>query len=85
MIQKTSLDAYNSIQPELGYRQNTIYKIIRIYPNSSNHDISRISGIPINSVTPRVHELRDMGLVVYNGTKKDSSTNRTVMMWKVIK
>lgn len=83
MIQPTSLEAYDSIKPELGNIQQEVYDTIEKFPTVSNLDISRILNKPINSITPRVKELRDMNLVYYVGTKKDRITNRSVMCWNV--
>ena len=84
MIQSTSLEAYKVLQPELGTMQNMIYNILKVYPNSSNLDISRITHKPINSVTPRIKELRDKGLVIFSNYKKDRVTKRRVMCWKIV-
>ena len=83
MIQRTSLEAYDSIKPELGNMQQEVYKTIEQYPSISNHEISSIIKKPINSITPRVKELRDLNLVYCVGTKKDRITNRNVMCWSV--
>ena len=84
MIQETSLEAYRALQPELGSMQNMIYNILKTYPGLSNLDISRIIKKPINSVTPRVNELRKMGLVILSHHKKDRITRRRVMCWKPV-
>jgi len=84
MIQPTSLEAYDVIKPKLGDMQKQIYNIIKLNPHVSNHDISRILGWEINRVTPRVKELRNMGLVVSYCTKIDRLTKRRVMCWKVV-
>ena len=85
MIQDTSLEAYKVLTPELGDRQKQVYDMLKVYPGSSNHDISRILGIPINCITPRVLEFRSKGLVICSGSKKDETTKRRVNKWKVIK
>lgn len=81
MIQKTSLDSYLEIQPELGEMQRLVFNIIKLYPFSSNHDLSHIMEKPINSITPRVKELRDKGLVLHGGYKDDEITGKRVMTW----
>ena len=83
MIQDTSLEAYHSIEDELNSRQYQIWGMLKHYRSLSNLEISRILGIPINCVTPRVKELRNMGLVVFSHKKKDRITGRNVMVWKV--
>jgi len=82
-IEKTSLDAYNVISLELSERQNEVYEIIKEFGPISNAGISRKLGIPINSITPRVYELREIGIVVRNGTAKDQYTQMTVILWNV--
>jgi len=84
MIQQTSLQSYQEILPDLGERQRVIYQAIRRYQPVSNGDLSRILQIPINSVTPRVKELREKYLVIRVGTKRDRLTQKTVMMWGCI-
>ena len=83
MIQLTSLEAYDMIVSELGTRQQQVYNIIEQHSNVSNLDISRILNIPINSVTPRVKELRDMGFVKFCCHKQDRITKRKVMCWTI--
>ena len=82
MIQLTSLEAFMSVLPELGDRQKQVLDVIRKIPYVCNYEISVILGLPINSVTPRVKELRDLGLVVCLGTKLDKVSNRNVMIWE---
>lgn len=84
MIQDTSLDAYLGLLPELGSMQNMVFNLLKVYPDSSNHDISRLLCKPINSITPRVKELRDKGLVFFSSYKVDSITGKRVMCWKVL-
>jgi len=83
MIQVTSLESFMEILPELGELQGIVYNAIKTYPGLSNREIANVIGKPINCVTPRVKELRNMGLVVNIGIKFDEYTNRNVMIWKV--
>jgi len=84
MIQKTSLEAYQVLIPDLGNQQETVYNTITEHPDSCNHELAKLLGWEINRVTPRVKELRDKGLVVCTHTKIDNSTNRSVMCWKTV-
>ena len=83
MIQVTSLEAWNSIE-NLGDKQRMILNIIRAYPKVSNKEISNILALPINSVTPRVKELRCFGLVIHSGDKMDRNTHKRVMTWEAV-
>jgi len=80
-VQNTSLEAYTDLLYILGEKQETILNTIREHPNVSNHDIARILHWEINTVTPRVYELRNMDLVLDNGLKIDRLTGRKVMTW----
>lgn len=81
MMQDTSIESFMDILPDLGSMQNMVYNVVKAYPGSSNLDISRIMQKPINSVTPRVKELRDKGLVVLSHYKTDRVTGRRMMCW----
>ena len=85
MIQSTSLEAFYSIIGELNYRQKQIFDAIDKYKSVSNLDISRLLQLPINSVTPRVLELRNKGLVVCDGYKIDRITERRMKTWRCVK
>ena len=82
MIQPTSLEAYNILKPQLGERQKQVYNVIKLYPGVCNLDIRRITSIPINSVTPRVKELREKGLVIQNGYKIDRPDKRLTNLFE---
>jgi len=82
MIQQTSMEAYDCIYDDLGSRQKEVYDVIEQYTNVCNQDISMILGLPINCVTGRVKELRDMGFVGQDGFKVNDN-NKRVMTWKV--
>lgn len=83
MIQKTSLDAYVDILPELGDRQLIIYDKLKSHPNSCNRDLAKLLFLEINQITPRIKELRDMNLVFCSGFKIDEDTKKKVMVWSV--
>jgi DNA-binding MarR family transcriptional regulator len=82
MIQSTSLEAFKVLEPELGNLQRVVYDTICEHNGMSNHDISRFLHWEINRVTPRVKELRDMGLIVCSHVRLDKVTGRNVMCWK---
>jgi len=83
MILDTSLDAFQSIIPELGSRQAAVYDIIRHLNNPTNAEISRFMGMPINTITPRTNELRKRGLVTDAGKRECSVTGKTVHAWRI--
>jgi Mn-dependent DtxR family transcriptional regulator len=59
----TSLNSWIELQLSLGERQTTIHSTIAELGVATNKQIAKKLGWEINSVTPRVIELRKMGLV----------------------
>lgn len=84
MIQETSLEAYESIKDTLGKRQQQVYDCLKEIQPATNLMISKKLGLPINSVTPRVQELRNMKKVGVSSVKKDLNTKRTSIYWKIV-
>lgn len=80
-MRDTSLLAYFELQPKLGQRQATILSAIRSHPNSTDLELSQITGLPINCVTPRRGELEAMGLIVAVG-KKRQVNGKVAYMWR---
>jgi hypothetical protein len=83
MIRDTSLLVYGEVLKSLGERQRKVFDVISRHPKTSNLEISVLANLPINSVTPRVKELRDLNIVSDAGTKRDSVSGRLVHCWVV--
>lgn len=62
-LRTTSLLAYYEALENLGTRQLEVLKAIDKIEPCNNLMISKYTGLPINSVTPRVHELKKKGLI----------------------
>lgn len=59
-----SILAYRAFAPrDLSKRQNTVLAFLLRQGPMSNKQLAERTGWPINTITPRVKELRDMGLV----------------------
>jgi len=84
MIQDTSLEAYYSMEHKINDMQRLVLNIIKVYPGVSNREISVILHKPINTVTPRVKELRAMGFVKFHHDKIDRRTGRRVKAWEAV-
>jgi len=85
MTQQTSIDSYRIVkQTTQKTAQQNIYDTILTRGQATNRQISLLTKIPINSVTARVKELRDIGTIEQAGIQYDSTTNRTVMTWRVV-
>ena len=84
MIQDTSLEAFKSVIPHLGECQWQIYRHMRLnrHRDFTNKQLAYELGKPINTVTPRVLELRDMGLVVFSKFVVQVN-GRRARAWKV--
>ena len=83
MVQQTSIDSYRIVKETRKTVQQKIYDTILSRGKATNRQISILTKIPINSVTARVKELRDAGTVEQAGTEYDSTTERTVMTWRI--
>lgn len=84
MVQQTSIDSFKIVKLTQKTAQQKIYDTILSRGTATNRQISILTKIPINSVTARVKELREIGTVEQAGTEYDSTTERTVMTWRVV-
>lgn len=83
-VQQTSLFAFNQVRPHLGAKQAAVYRIIVTNPGIDNLGIAEKLHMPINSITPRVKELREMKRVKECGKHHSNVTGRLVMGWEAI-
>lgn len=84
-VTSTSLEAFEEVKKNLGERQTLVYKYLERLGPATNKMLARVIGLEINSVTPRIHELRKKRLVGYDHTDKCRITGRKALYWKVIK
>ena len=82
-VQHTSLEAYKDAKKTLGDHQAIVLVYIEEFGPVTNKQIADGLGWKINSVTPRVLELRAMEQVKYAGERLDSKTGRHEMTWSV--
>jgi DNA-binding IclR family transcriptional regulator len=85
MVQDTSVESYRKLQEVLGEKQRVMLEFFREHPGLkfSNRHLANNLGWPINSVTPRCKELRELGYVVDAGRIFDVTTQRSVLTWKL--
>jgi predicted transcriptional regulator len=83
MIQETSLLAYTDIEErgDIETRQKKVIEALRVYGWMSNMRLSKMLGWPINCITPRVKELREMNLVEEKCKQRCEYTGRLVIVW----
>ena len=64
-MQQTSLQAYfNEVKPKLNQKQHEVYRAFEEYGPCTNKQLAEITGKPVNTITPRVLELRTKGFLV---------------------
>ena len=86
MISETSKLCYKEIIEEglLGHMQEEVYICLFDHPDITDKDISRLTGLDINCVTPRRGELVTAGLVESNG-KIRQVNGRLAQVWGVVR
>jgi len=85
MINQASIESYREFSEEqLGDRQRKVYECIMWNNSMTNRQIADELGWTINSVTGRVRELVQMGMVYSLGRIYDEKTDRRVNEWAVI-
>jgi predicted HTH transcriptional regulator len=84
MIRKTQVNSLKQLQPTIELKRDIVYNAIKSLGMATNSMIAKHLDWDINRVTGRVNELVHDGKVTDNGTYKDTSTNRTVIIWKAI-
>lgn len=82
-VQQTSLDAFERIKPSLGERQRQVLRVFLLNRRKSytNHELARELKLEINTVVPRVYELREKGLLVLAGKRPCSITHHDCLAW----
>lgn len=73
MIAQTSLLAYKTVNKDLGARQQQVFDVVEARGSASNEQIADTLKVPINYVTGRVKELRDMGYLGFESLTKNRS------------
>lgn len=82
-MQSTSLQAHQDIKKSLGDRQKTVLEAISRHENITNKELSRYLCWDVNSVTPRVFELREFDRVKEDCKRICKVSGRKVIAWAV--
>lgn len=80
-VRDTSREAYASIVGELTERQAAVLAVLERGKPLTNNEIAAELAWPINTVTPRVHELRSLKRVYDAGKRKCRVTGRKAYQW----
>lgn len=83
MLQQTSLLAYRSLE-RIGAKQQACYRAIKNMVHACNYDIAQYLDQPVNRITGRVKELRDLNFVEEAYRDICPATNRTVIFWRLV-
>ena len=84
MIQQTSLTAYDEVKTKLGEKQLQVYEVLKNLESANNMILAKKLGWEINRVTPRVLELREIGLVVQDCMRMCPITKRMTIFWRIV-
>lgn len=82
-MKTTSLSAYEKIKRELGRRQDAVINTLKIMGEANNLMIAKKMNLPINSITPRVLELRKMGFIKESYRDRCPITKRLTIFWVI--
>lgn len=85
MVTDTSLLAYQEVRETLGERQKLVYEALKYLGEADNLSIARYLNLPINSVTPRIFELRKKKYVGVAKEGLSPVTGRKVIFWKIVR
>ncbi|MDV4026361.1 hypothetical protein CMT52_18695 [Elizabethkingia anophelis] len=77
-------NAFQAIVEQLPERRKFVFKMIQGNPGISSQDLSGMTFLPINEVVPRVRELKDMFLIVEEGSKVNKFTNKSNTIYRAV-
>ncbi len=84
MIQDTSQKAFKrEVLPTISERHNAVLGALESLGEATNSEIARHLEWSINRVTPRVYELRKLGLVAEKGKRYCKVTGKMAYAWMV--
>jgi hypothetical protein len=84
MYQSTSGVAFKKVRPSLGPRQKAVLGALRTLGNATNEEVSKFLRLPVNRITGRTKELRDMELVIEAGQRICKVTGSKVNAWTAV-
>jgi DNA-binding MarR family transcriptional regulator len=65
VIQQTSMMAYlTDVKPKLNQKQHAVYRAIEEYGPITNKQLAEAMDLPVNTITPRVLELRQKNHII---------------------
>jgi len=82
MIQPTSRIAFDEVKKTLGNRQLVVLEHLGWGDPKTNTELATMLNWPINTVVPRIFELREKGLVKEHCRRKCNITRRMAIAWR---
>ena len=84
MVRSTSLNVYrDEVEPTLSARQEAVLSAFSRRENFTNLELARFLEWEINTVTPRVKELRDKGILEEHCKRTCRISGRTASCWQI--
>ena len=84
-VQDTSAQAYYAVLQTLGYKQEMVYLKLKEIGNATNNELKQALGWEINTVTPRVNELRKLGIVKEGTRRPCRVSGMTAIAWEIVR
>jgi len=85
MVTETSIQSYKEIKENIGSKQKIVLNALKTLEVANNKMIANFTKFPINSVTGRMNELREMKLVTYSHDAPCPYSKRKTMFWILTK
>lgn len=82
-VQVTSLISYYEVLNTLGKRQKEVLLAMKKLKCANNLMVSRYLNLPINSITPRMQELRKKGIIIYHHIEACPITKRSSRFYTI--
>jgi hypothetical protein len=85
-VRLTSLFAYHGeVKEKMGRKQELVMEKFYEAPvdNMTNSELAYALNWPINTITPRVYELRHLGKITEDGKRHCKITGRLAISWKI--
>jgi len=84
MMQDTSLESWcNTVKPQLTERQLEIYQTIQKSPNHTAAEYAQQLVRPVNTISGRFGELRDLGKIQRIQRRQCNVTKGNAWTWKI--
>jgi len=82
-VQVTSIISYYEVLNSLSRRHKEVLLAMKHLGIANNLMVSRLLNLPINSVTPRLLELRHKGIIIYHHTGSCPITKRSTRFFTI--